>query len=156
MSDFDHLTYRRCTDCWHFVDENTSFGELPGIAEYLHMDDGEKEHDHDAAPGEGMTFAEWKRTHPELFVTYTDGKIGPNSEHFGRTGLIMDADYHDPLHGDDKGPCSDFAPDTLGEDPGVCTTCFYQGSDHPEQQGRILDAVKADGNLDYHSGEAYE
>jgi hypothetical protein len=37
---------------------------------------------------------------------------------------------HDPLHGIDPGPCDDFAPDTLGDDPHVCTTCFYAGIDH--------------------------
>lgn len=36
----------------------------------------------------------------------------------------------DREYSDDYGPCADFAPDTLGDDPGVCTTCFYQGIDH--------------------------
>lgn len=38
---------------------------------------------------------------------------------------------HDPLAGRDLGPCSDFAPDTLGDDANVCTTCFYHREDHP-------------------------
>lgn len=44
--------------------------------------------------------------------------------------LVRDWTAHDPLAGVDNGPCDDFAPDTLGDDPQVCTTCFYAAIDH--------------------------
>jgi len=75
--------YDLCLHCWHFVDENSAFGDYPGLARYVHLDDGEKEHDHDAEPtGEPRTLEVWRLTNPSLFRTYADGKIGPNSSHF--------------------------------------------------------------------------
>jgi hypothetical protein len=66
--------------CLHFVDANPAYGDGPGIAEYDHLDDGEKDHDHDAIRGGGIrTLAGWKALRPELFAEYADGKIGPNS-----------------------------------------------------------------------------
>lgn len=68
-------------DCMHFIEENDVQGE--GIAPYLHLDDGEKEHDHDAIPsGIIHTLTEWSKIWPELFRKYPDGKIGPNSSQF--------------------------------------------------------------------------
>jgi len=75
--------YDLCKLCWHFVDYNDSYGDYPGLAEYIHLDDGEKEHDHDAQPtGEPRPLDVWKVTNPSLFTTYADGKIGPNSSDF--------------------------------------------------------------------------
>lgn len=81
MSDLETLVYYLCTQCAHFVEVNQSAVLEPsaGYAEYVHLDDGEPEYDHDAAPGKPDTLAGWRRSRPELFVTYTDGKIGPNS-----------------------------------------------------------------------------
>jgi hypothetical protein len=75
--------YEKCADCWHFVDLNPAYRDAAGLAEYVHLDNGEKEHDHDARPG-GVrgTLAAWKAAHPQLFTRYPDGNIGPNSAHF--------------------------------------------------------------------------
>jgi len=44
--------------------------------------------------------------------------------------IFEEYEAHDPLNGVDFGPCSDFAPDSLGDDPEICTTCFYHLVDH--------------------------
>jgi len=68
--------------CWHFIEENGTRDYGIQFAEYVHLDDGEKEHDHDALPGIARSLDVWKLTNPSLFVTYDDEKIGPNSAHF--------------------------------------------------------------------------
>lgn len=76
-------SYTKCAYCDHFVEENIP--DEPGIAPYIHNDDGEKEHDHDAVPStESHTLKEWNDIKPELFTLYHDGKIGPNSEYYGK------------------------------------------------------------------------
>lgn len=92
----DLLHYERCVHCWHFVDENPSYfeGYSKDIATHLHLDDGEVEHDHDAEPGESNTLAWWKTFHPELFETYPDGKIGPNSVYFRLAVIFHDICDH--------------------------------------------------------------
>lgn len=91
--------YEMCSHCWHFVEPNDSC-PVEGIklAAYVHLDDGEKEHDHDAAPsGDGRTLAAWRNAYPGLFTTFGDGKTGPNSAHFDeasgapQTGLRQQA-----------------------------------------------------------------
>ena len=85
-------TYEMCGNefCYHFIEENPSYskdnpfsygGDL--IAQFIHLDDGEKEYDHDAIPS-GMIhrFSWWKMAWPQLFTGYPDGKIGPNSRYF--------------------------------------------------------------------------
>ena len=79
----------KCILCWHFIEENDADPRLMipagygGVAPYIHLDDGEKEHDHDAAPsGDARTLAAWKTAHPELFRRFRDGKTGPNSPLF--------------------------------------------------------------------------
>lgn len=52
-------------------------------------------------------------------------------------GLEGYTGHNDPIHGKDNGPCGDFAPDTLGDDPNVCTTCFYHRIDHAWDAGGI-------------------
>lgn len=81
MTNMETSTYFLCTQCAHFVEENYSALLEPtaGYAEYVHLDDGEPEYDHDAVPGQSDTLAGWRRSRPELFGTYADGKIGPNS-----------------------------------------------------------------------------
>lgn len=77
-------TYEKCLHCWHFIEPNDA-DEIPGLAlaAWLHLDNGEKEHDHDAAPGGGKrTLDEWIRDQPALFRTYADGQTGPNSALF--------------------------------------------------------------------------
>lgn len=64
--------YTMCQHCDHFVDE-----EDPVV----HLDDGEKEHDHNAEPGKTRTMHEWQQARPDLFIKHADGKIGPNSVH---------------------------------------------------------------------------
>ncbi len=68
------MMYQLCSECDHFV-------ELQDDGSFFHLDDGEKEHDHDAKPGIEHTLEEWKILRPDLFQTYPDGKIGPNSIH---------------------------------------------------------------------------
>lgn len=79
-----------CAKCAHFVEENYSYltekdpRERARLAKFVHLDDGEAEYDHDAVPGRSMSLAAWQKARPELFKTYADGKIGPNSK-FGPT-----------------------------------------------------------------------
>jgi hypothetical protein len=81
------MNYEKCAHCWHFIEPNYET-QIPGyaalkLAEHVHLDDGEKEHDHDAAPsGDIRTLDEWKRDQPSLFHMYDDGKTGPNSSLF--------------------------------------------------------------------------
>jgi hypothetical protein len=71
--------YTLCALCVHFVEPNDAGADLD-LAAWIHLDDGEKEHDHDATPSTLVaTLDEWKRVRPDLFVKYADGKIGPNS-----------------------------------------------------------------------------
>jgi hypothetical protein len=75
--------YELCAHCWHFIEPNIGGTPAFPVADYVHLDNGEKEHDHDATPsGDARTLDEWKTGIPELFVTYADGRIGPNSANF--------------------------------------------------------------------------
>lgn len=78
------VLYEMCARCWHFVEPNDAEpNPYFTIAAFVHLDDGTKEHDHDAVPsGRMATLDEWQRDYPELFVEYADGKIGPNSAYF--------------------------------------------------------------------------
>lgn len=79
------IEYEMCAHlgCMHFVQPNDAFKPGYGIAEYIHLDDGEKEHNHEAIPS-GVTHSleEWRALWPELFHRFPDGKVGPNSKHF--------------------------------------------------------------------------
>jgi len=83
-------SYEKCRLCWHFIERNdTDPEDFAGtgivVAEYVHLDNGEIEHDHDAEPsGDRQTLAAWKQQHPELFRSYPDGQTGPNSVYFGK------------------------------------------------------------------------
>ena len=80
----DSLEYTLCKHCDHFVAPNDNKPE-EGVtfAEWIHLDSGEKEHEHDAEPGKmKKTLLAWKQERPDLFVTFPDGYIGPNSEYF--------------------------------------------------------------------------
>lgn len=95
--------YEKCAHCWHFIERNASNDEFidyagtqdqpdnqefldyagAGWAEYVHLDNGEIEYDHDAAPsGDRRTLEEWKRDQPSLFHVFPDDRVGPNSVHF--------------------------------------------------------------------------
>lgn len=82
------MAYTQCLHCDHFVEVNEDFVERNdktdqlGLSEYYHLDDGEKEHEHDAVPGLTLTGEEWQRIRPELFDMFEDRKIGPNSALF--------------------------------------------------------------------------
>lgn len=92
--------YEKCAHCWHFIEPNDA-EPVPEItlAAYLHLDDGGKEHDHDAAPsGDARTIVQWGQSCPELFHVYPDGAIGPNSAEFGRLQAGYDAARQ--THGD--------------------------------------------------------
>lgn len=84
----DSQLYVICKHCDHFVDDNDlpsdlSGAELERFARFIHLNSGEKDHDHEAEPGARMqTLREWKQERPDLFVRFPDGKIGPNSEYF--------------------------------------------------------------------------
>ena len=69
-----------CYFCNHFIEEND--GAEKGQAKYVHLDDGDKDHDHDAQPGMSNPVSWWKRELSHLFKEYPDGKVGPNSVHF--------------------------------------------------------------------------
>lgn len=76
--------YMLCRDCDHFIEANEWADiERHQIAPYVHLDDGEKEHDHDAMPSVYVhALVDWQIARPDLFLVYADGKIGPNSEHY--------------------------------------------------------------------------
>lgn len=83
----DSLSYQLCSRCDHFVDRNDD--TILGLAEYLHLENGEQEFDHEAEPnGEVCTLAEWKALRPDLFVLHPDGAVGPNSSHHGFRGKV--------------------------------------------------------------------
>lgn len=82
MNEFDSMSYEKCEKCWHFVTDNPSREWSGDVVEYIHLDDGEVEHDHDAVPGASRTLVWWKTFHPELFEVYPDKKTGPNSAYF--------------------------------------------------------------------------
>lgn len=79
--------YTICQHCHHFVDPNDDYEPGNGNAEFVHLENGEQEFDHDAQPSEETkTLKEWEQERPELFKEYEDGEIGPNSIHFDRKG----------------------------------------------------------------------
>lgn len=78
-----------CRHCDHFVEYNTAHETNASLAEYVHLDDGEQEYDHDAEPGLTKSHREWVNCRPELFDYFTDNKCGPNSDMFpGRRGKV--------------------------------------------------------------------
>lgn len=86
----DDYFYEMCGNefCYFFVEEN-HVGESPtddglvALVKYVHLDDGEQEHWHDAVPsGKLHRLSWWKMAYPQLFTGYPDGKIGPNSIYF--------------------------------------------------------------------------
>lgn len=85
--------YYKCRHCDHFV-ERSNNGE-PGAAEWVHLDDGEQEYDHDAEPGvvAGKTLSDWQQARPELFERHADDKIGPNSIHHDRRGKVDEGSF---------------------------------------------------------------
>lgn len=66
--------YTICSRCDHFVE----FDEDAQV--YTHLDDGEKEYDHNAIPHTTLHGNVWQAVRPDLFFKYADGKIGPNSK----------------------------------------------------------------------------
>lgn len=64
-----------------------------------------------------------------------------------------DYSTHDPLGGVDLGPCDDYAPDTLGDDPRVCTTCFYSVVDHAGASAPPVTRTRSFGVLATRDGE---
>lgn len=85
MTTIADLEYTKCAYCDFFVEVNPAKDDDEGIAEYIHLDDGEKEHDHDAVPStETHTLDGWDEINPQLFTMFSDGKIGPNSEFYGK------------------------------------------------------------------------
>jgi hypothetical protein len=90
--------YELCRDCDHFIEANASLDEdieRYDLAPFIHLDNGNKDHDHDAAPsgselagadltetwtpGVAMFLSDWRAQRPDLFVGHADGQIGPNS-----------------------------------------------------------------------------
>lgn len=86
-SRLDGLDYELCKHCDHFVHANDD--PTPGVARFLHLEDGAQEFDHAPAPsGRVHTLRAWKKVRPDLFIRYPDGRIGPNSSHHSRRGKI--------------------------------------------------------------------
>lgn len=79
------MKYVQCKHCDHFIEENEANG-VPGLAPYIHNDDGEQEYDHDAEPGERKTMTQWQKDRPDLFKEHPDGAIGPNSAFYSQRG----------------------------------------------------------------------
>jgi len=73
-----------CKHCDHFIEPNFDYAPDNGLCEYIHMEDGEQEFDHDAEPGETRTTAQWGELRPDLTQMHPDGKIGPNSRFHSR------------------------------------------------------------------------
>lgn len=72
------IEYEICAKCDHFIEYDQML--ITGTAHFLHLDDGEKEYDHDATPsGDSRMLLDWRLQRPDLFETYADGAIGPNS-----------------------------------------------------------------------------
>ncbi len=89
----DNIPYTLCQHCDHFVDPNDCLEDYPpaeqaNMAKFVHLEDGEQEFDHDAAPGETKTGAEWKQCRPDLFKEHPDKAIGPNSFFHSRRGKL--------------------------------------------------------------------
>lgn len=81
---FDAIAYTMCAHCAHFVALDT---DGDGNDYWCHLHNGselnEDKLDHDGAPGETKTLAEWRVDRPELFTYWPDDDaIGPNSKHF--------------------------------------------------------------------------
>lgn len=72
------IEYEICAKCDHFIEFDQVL--LDGSPHFLHLDDGEKEHDHSAASsGDSRMLIDWRLQRPDLFTEYADGAIGPNS-----------------------------------------------------------------------------
>lgn len=71
----------KCKKCDHFVERNHDADDNHSLCEFIHLDDGDKDHNHDAEPGQTKSLDEWKTNRPDLFIKHIDGKIGPNSLH---------------------------------------------------------------------------
>ena len=73
--------YTLCEQCDHFIEPNEIEDIADyGVAEYAHLDDGEKEHDHNASRSRWTnTLTGWRTSRTDLFLAHPDGKIGPNS-----------------------------------------------------------------------------
>lgn len=68
-----------CQKCNHFGD--TEIG-------HYYDDDDLFGFDHAFTPGETRTEDEWRMIRPVLFVTFPDGRIGPNSKFFPQKGKV--------------------------------------------------------------------
>jgi|WetSurMetagenome_2_1015567.scaffolds.fasta_scaffold03898_27 hypothetical protein len=82
----DDYVFTLCEKCDHFVEPNEEEDiEKWDCAEYIHLDDGEKDHDHDAQPSQYRALlTAWRLSRPDLFLPHSDGKIGPNSRYHHR------------------------------------------------------------------------
>ena len=117
------MLYTLCKHCDHFVDSNDQFGKEPNICEYIHLEDGEQEFDHDAEPSTARRgLDQWKALRPDLFHKHEDGKIGPNSSHHDQRGKIGNpacvecGSTTTPLHSD--GVCGNCYAEEKGKDAG--------------------------------------
>jgi len=81
----DNTQYSLCKHCDHFVDENYPLEE--GLAQFIHLEDGQQEFDHDAEPGETKSGDEWGKQRPDLFKEHADA-VGPNSFFHDRRGKV--------------------------------------------------------------------
>lgn len=94
-----HVKYTLCKHCDHFVDleDGSLYGQEKDF--WVHLDNGYKEHDHDAEPSsQSMVLSEWEEARPDLFVEHPDGNIGPNSKHHKPTSVVLQPYKHDCDH----------------------------------------------------------
>ena len=84
------ILFTKCGRCDHFIEDNTITVNGHDVVGYVHLDDGDKEHTHDAGPGLTHTLPEWKMLRPDLFEEHEDGKIGPSSASGSNGSLSRD------------------------------------------------------------------
>lgn len=87
MTDHLETLYSLCLHCDHFIyDNDVWFDDPVGVCRYIHLCDEEDHNpddDHEATDTEyPLTLTDWGIRMPELFVTYADGLIGPNSGYY--------------------------------------------------------------------------
>lgn len=81
--------YTLCALCDHFIELNESKSQDFSPTDYIHLEDGNQDFDHDATPSDQTYFeSKWEKIRPDLFTEYPDGAVGPNSSHHDRRGKV--------------------------------------------------------------------
>lgn len=78
------MNYTICKYCDHFIEENIDYTPESGFCQYIHLDDGDIEYNHNATPDETLPSGDWGILRPDLFTLNIDNRVGPNSYHHRR------------------------------------------------------------------------